>query len=113
MTGLNPSKDMKTVYLYSIIIPDLVSEDKVEQFHKSRSYPTDYTVQNLIDLNAEIPHSIRLYLNLDRDKYRVIHDLFKRDCVKVVAAKAKHCCRNAGHVVYISNNSRKGAIEHD
>ena len=78
-TKLHPLKDSKTVYLYSLIIPFLISEARVRQYHYSKKAGTllkrHYTIEDFIDLDQEIPDCIREYLQLD-DGYQIIKDVF-------------------------------------
>jgi len=86
-TGLHPIVDNKTVYLYSLIMPFLFSEDKVKEHVPSqkdeRLKSRDYTLDDLIDVNEEIPSCLREYLQLD-DKYKTIKDLFNPDALSAV-----------------------------
>jgi Fe-S-cluster containining protein len=78
-TGLDSFKDYKAVFLYSLIIPYLVSEEKMKSYLGNRTVRTliqlDFRIEQLIDLDADIPDCIREYLQLN-EKCQTIKDIF-------------------------------------
>ena len=80
-TGLCRLKDWKAVYIYSQIFPYLTLEKKLMNSGKKDNWhliPADSSIEQLIDLNAEIPSWIREFLQLN-DKYTIINDIFEPD----------------------------------
>lgn len=79
ITRLDPLKDSKAVYLYFLIIPYLISEEKVRQYRYSKRVGTliqkHYTIEDFIDLDQIIPDCIREDLQLN-DEYQTIKDIF-------------------------------------
>lgn len=78
-TGLCMPIDYKAIYIYSKIMPYLISEERIEYYHEITKelplLPADFRIEQLIDLDAEIPYWIREYLQLD-DKSKTIKDIF-------------------------------------
>ena len=76
--GLDPHKDYKQVFPYSLIFPFLVSEEILQSYQELRGDRIAIGPSHLekfIDVDGEIPNCIREYLQLD-DNYQTIKDVF-------------------------------------
>ena len=85
-TGLNSFNDYKAVFIYSLIIPYLVSEKKLGSYQESRRQRTlidPWNIEQFIDIDSEIPDCIREYLKLG-ENYKVINDIFKPHALDAV-----------------------------
>ena len=92
-TGLDPSKDNNVVCLYFLIIPFLISAEKVKHHEHPKKDGTlerrKYTIEDFIDVDKKIPDCIREFLQLD-DKYKIIKELFAPHVLTAVVKKLKN-----------------------
>jgi len=86
-TGLNPFRDDKAVYLYSLILPYLVSVNRVKEYWQSRKKGMNiskiYSIEDFIDVDSQIPDCIREFLHLDGE-YKTIKDIFNPHALDTV-----------------------------
>lgn len=91
-TGLDPAKDYKAVFLYSVILPFLFSEEKVQRYMQDIKTGTNrekrFKADICIDVHKEIPDCIREYLQLD-NKYKIIKDIFPPKALAAVIRRDK------------------------